>query len=93
MVISPQLLFLYNSTLADSSLGISSFTEEEILGKSFSLLFWLFFFFFLGISLTEGKTKEEKGYIAALSSYVPAIGVALPLEVAQQINEEIETFP
>lgn len=90
-VISPQLLFLYNSTLADSSLGISSFTEEEILGKSFSLLFGSSSF--LGISLTEGKTKEEKGYIAALSSYVPAIGVALPLEVAQQINEEIGNIP
>ncbi|QQS58998.1 FtsX-like permease family protein [Candidatus Peregrinibacteria bacterium] len=86
-ILSPQLLLLYNSTIADASLGVSRFSEEEILGKSFSFLFGSSSL--LGVSLTQNKNQEEKGYIAALSPFVPAIGVSIPLGFAQEINKKI----
>jgi ABC-type lipoprotein release transport system permease subunit len=90
VAISPFLINIFNTTFAASIDGIPAISEELILNREIEIQFGQSSFGHLG--LDQVVTKHAK--IVVISEKVPSLGIAIPLNVAQefllQVNPDLD---
>jgi ABC-type lipoprotein release transport system permease subunit len=87
ITISPRLLDLFNSSFADALSGIPRLKEEDLLNREATIIFGKSSFF--RINLSSREPIEQQAAVKHVSTKVPAIGLAVPLDYALQVNQEV----
>lgn len=85
VIISPRLMDLFNSSFADAIPGVGKVSEDELIGREFTLIFGKSSFFSGGFGTKD--PQEFSAYLAGFSEKIPEVGIAIPLEKGLKMNE------